>query len=78
MINTMSGQDLHTTEEWIRLLKEQADYTRDYRFNLYEKVNIGSKKKILDVGCGPGIVTTDIASLTDGCIIGIDIDDKKL
>ncbi|MBU7017708.1 MAG: methyltransferase domain-containing protein [Theionarchaea archaeon] len=74
----MSGQELHTTEEWIRLLEEQADYTREYRFNLYKKVNIESKKKILDVGCGPGIVTADIASLTDGYIVGIDIDDKKL
>lgn len=74
----MSGQDLHTTEEWIKLLEEQADYTRDYRFNLYKKVNIESKKKILDVGCGPGIVTKDIASLTNGHVVGIDIDDKKL
>jgi len=71
-------EELHTTEEWAKVLKEQADYTKEYRHNLYEKVDIQNKKNILDVGCGTGTVTEDIASLTDGCITGIDIDDKKL
>ena len=71
-------EDLFTTEEWVRLLKEQADITREYRHSLYEKVDIKNKKRILDVGCGTGTITADIASLTDGCITGIDIDGKKL
>lgn len=71
-------EDLFTTEEWMKLLKEQADITREYRHSLYEKVDIKNKKNILDVGCGTGIITADIASLTDGCITGIDIDGKKL
>ncbi|KYK32311.1 MAG: methyltransferase domain-containing protein [Theionarchaea archaeon] len=74
----MSRQDIHTPEEWAKILKEQADYTQEYRHNLYEKVDIKTKKNILDIGCGTGAVTTDIASLTDGYITGIDIDDKKL
>ena len=35
-------------------------------------------KKILDVGCGTGAVTRDIARLTKGKVLGIDIDKKKL
>lgn len=71
-------EELHTTEEWVRVLKEQAARTKEYRHNLYEKVDIQNKKRILDVGCGTGVITVDIASLTDGCITGIDIDGKKL
>ena len=41
-------------------------------------MDIKTKKNILDVGCGTGVVTADIASLTAGHITGIDIDDKKL
>lgn len=74
----MSRQDLHTTEEWIDILKEQADYTKEYRHNLYKKVGIKNKREILDVGCGTGVITADIALLTKGHVTGIDIDDKKL
>jgi ubiquinone/menaquinone biosynthesis C-methylase UbiE len=74
----MSGQKLHTTEEWVKILQEQADFTEEYRHNLYRRVNIQTKRNILDVGCGPGIVTVDIAALTTGHVTGIDVDDKKL
>lgn len=71
-------QDLFTTEDWIRILKEQADSTREYRHDLYRKVDIQSRKTILDVGCGTGVITADIASLAKGGVTGIDIDSAKL
>ena len=74
----MSKQDIHTPERWAEILKRQADNTREFRFNLYRKVDIQSKKNILDIGCGTGVITADIASLTEGEVTGIDIDDKKL
>lgn len=74
----MSRQDIHTPERWAEILKKQADYTKEYRHNLYAKVDIQNKKEILDIGCGTGAVTGDIASLTEGHITGVDIDDKKL
>jgi ubiquinone/menaquinone biosynthesis C-methylase UbiE len=45
---------------------------------LYEKVDLKNKKRILDVGCGTGAVTRDIALLTRGDVIGIDTDTEKL
>lgn len=66
------------TDDWVRFLKEQADYTKEYRHNLYTKVDIKNKMNILDVGCGTGAITADIASLTKGCITGIDIDGEPL
>lgn len=66
----------HNLEEWARMLEKLADYTRKHRHTLYEKVKIKNKKNILDVGCGTGVITADIASLTDGHITGIDVDKK--
>ncbi len=74
----MPEKALHTLEEWIEILKDQADFTRRYRHNLYEKVGLERKRNILDIGCGTGIVTQDIASLTEGKVTGIDIDGEKL
>lgn len=67
-----------TTQEWIKHLRYQADETKEHRHYLYEKVELKTKRRILDVGCGPGFITADIASLTGGRITGIDIDEKKL
>lgn len=67
-----------TTEEWAEFLKAQADRTREYRYTVYEKVDIRNKRKALDVGCGTGAVTSDIAFLTPGHLTGVDIDDRKL
>lgn len=71
-------QQTLTTEEWAKFLKDQADHTRAERQTLYEKVDLKAKQNILDIGCGTGAITTDIASLTTGHITGIDIDRKKL
>jgi len=67
-----------TTEDWARKLSQQAEDSRDYRNKLYNKVDLKSKKKILDVGCGTGAVTFDIARMTTGEVIGIDTDTEKL
>ncbi|UCF08749.1 MAG: methyltransferase domain-containing protein [Thermoplasmata archaeon] len=71
-------EDFMTTEDWIKKLKHQAEDSREYRHKLYEKVDLKSRKNILDVGCGTGAVTLDIAQLSGGEVIGIDIDPEKL
>jgi ubiquinone/menaquinone biosynthesis C-methylase UbiE len=71
-------QDEWTCEDWIKKLKYQAEDSREYRHKLYEKVDLKNKKRILDVGCGTGAVTLDIALLSDGEVVGIDIDSEKL
>lgn len=64
-------------EDWIKKLKQQAEDSREYRHALYEKVDLKNKKDILDVGCGTGAVTLDIAQSTNGHVVGIDIDSEK-
>jgi ubiquinone/menaquinone biosynthesis C-methylase UbiE len=67
-----------STEEWARKLKQQAEDSKEYRHKLYNKVGLKSKSKILDVGCGTGAITLDIALNTDGDVTAIDIDPEKL
>jgi ubiquinone/menaquinone biosynthesis C-methylase UbiE len=67
-----------TTSDLARKLKEQEEDYREYRHALYQKVDLASRRKILDVGCGTGVITADIASLTEGEITGIDISSENL
>lgn len=71
-------EDDWTIEDWAKKLKQQADESNEYRHKLYEKVDLKNKRRILDVGCGTGAVTMDIALLTKGDVVGVDIDDGKL
>jgi ubiquinone/menaquinone biosynthesis C-methylase UbiE len=66
------------TADWIRKLKQQAEDSREYRHKLYEKIDLKNKINILDVGCGTGAITLDIAEYTNGRVTGIDIDKEKL
>jgi ubiquinone/menaquinone biosynthesis C-methylase UbiE len=74
----MSDKGEWTTDDWVKNLKEQAEYFKEYRHNLYKKVSLKTKGQILDIGCGTGVITKDIAEYTHGRVTGIDIDHEKL
>ncbi len=59
-------------EELIKKLELQALETAEERFPLYLEVGLKEADLVLDVGCGSGIVTRDIAILTKGKVIGVD------
>jgi len=59
-------------KELIKKLELQAKETAEERLPLYLEVGLKDAKLVLDVGCGSGVVTRDIASLTQGIVIGID------
>lgn len=67
-----------TITDWIKILNQQAFQYKKYREFLYDRVDILHKKRILDIGCGTGAVTQDIAASTTGKVYGIDIDKEKL
>jgi SAM-dependent methyltransferase len=64
--------------DWARKLAQQAEESKEYRHGLYEKADLKNRERVLDIGCGTGDVTMDIAGHTDGGVVGIDIDDEKL
>jgi len=58
--------------DFIKKLELQALETAEERIPLYMEVGRKDAKLILDVGCGSGIVTRDIARLTKGTVIAVD------
>jgi ubiquinone/menaquinone biosynthesis C-methylase UbiE len=58
--------------DFIRKLELQALETAEERLPLYLNVGVKDAGFVLDVGCGSGFVTRDIARLTKGTVIGID------
>ena len=59
-------------DDLIKKLELQALETAEERFPLYLDVGLKEAELVLDVGCGSGIVTRDLAILTKGKVIGID------
>lgn len=49
-----------------------------YTVEAFQKLPKLDKPRILDIGCGSGVPTMELAKLSDGEIIGIDIDQKSL
>jgi len=69
--------DFHKRKEeelsdFIKKLELQALETAEERIPLYLDVGVKDAELILDVGCGSGFVTRDIANLTKGRVVGVD------
>ena len=58
--------------DFIKKLELQALETAEERLPLYLEVGLKDATLVLDMGCGSGVVTRDIAHLTKGKVIGID------
>jgi SAM-dependent methyltransferase len=46
--------------------------------SLFDRVGIPAGARILDVGCGAGDVTRELASRTSGQVVGLDLDEIKI
>ena len=68
----MSGR--LTVEEWEAQSVRQAAWTRAVRSQLYRRVNLLRAERVLDVGCGSGVVTEELAARTRGQVIAVDVD----
>ncbi len=49
-----------------------------YTIDAFRKLPKLEKPRILDIGCGSGVPTMELAKLSDGEVIGIDIDQESL
>ncbi len=58
--------------DFIKKLELQALETAEERLPLYLEVDLKDASLMLDVGCGSGMVTRDIAHLTKGKVVAID------
>jgi ubiquinone/menaquinone biosynthesis C-methylase UbiE len=63
-----------TTFQWHRRYQQQACWTQRLRNYLYEQVGIQHTQKILDIGCGTGVLENELNQLSSSQIFGLDID----
>lgn len=63
-----------TVEEWDGQFQRQARWTRSIRSRLYRQAELWRADLVLDVGCGTGAITEEVARSTGGQVIGLDLD----
>jgi len=66
--------------EGVQRLKILARVISEDTCALLDKANIKIGSRCIDIGCGGGVVTTELAKRTgpEGQVVGIDFDEKKL
>jgi ubiquinone/menaquinone biosynthesis C-methylase UbiE len=66
------GRTQKELDTFIKKLEQQTLETAEERYPIYIKAGLKDATCILDVGCGPGGVTKDIANHTNGEVYAID------
>lgn len=59
--------------DWHARFEQQARWTHDLRHYLYARASIESARRILDVGCGTGVLAAELFELCKAKIYGVDI-----
>jgi len=65
-------------QDQIRIYKRQAEWTSPMRRELYRRVRLASRKSVLDVGCGEGTITREMAGICKGEVQGVDLDPQMI
>ncbi|RLC62263.1 MAG: hypothetical protein DRI48_09770, partial [Chloroflexi bacterium] len=67
-------------EQWHAWFSVQAGWTRPTRTWLYRRVGLDRARDVLEVGCGTGVVTEELArfSSNSACVVGLDLDASGL
>lgn len=59
-------------EEWHTWFTVQANWTHQTRLWLYRQAGLGRAQTILEVGCGTGVITEELARLSQASVVGLD------
>jgi ubiquinone/menaquinone biosynthesis C-methylase UbiE len=63
-----------TPADWHAQFLRQAQWTQATRSQLYRRANLLRAECVLDVGCGTGAITVELARRSRGEVTGIDLD----
>jgi ubiquinone/menaquinone biosynthesis C-methylase UbiE len=69
--NRVMNEDL-----WDIHLSRQFGWTKKLRESIYDLIDLKSQKKILDAGCGIGLVSREMAEISGGQVHGVDLNPR--
>jgi ubiquinone/menaquinone biosynthesis C-methylase UbiE len=64
--------------DWHERFTVQAGWTKQLRQYLYQQVGLNEKSRILEIGCGTGVITSELKGYSSFQISGIDIQFDRL
>jgi ubiquinone/menaquinone biosynthesis C-methylase UbiE len=67
-----------TTAGWHNRYLQQAQWTNELRRFLYQKADLTTASRVLDVGCGTGALLSELIYESSGKVHGLDIDRSNL
>ncbi len=57
---------------WHARFRQQAGWTRELRRHLYERAGVRSARRVLEVGCGTGVITGELHGFTRSLVHGLE------
>lgn len=67
-----------TLTEWDQRFQQQATWTEDLRAYLYPQIELGKAQRVLDIGCGTGVLVPELCAQSEGQVYGGDWDLARL
>lgn len=64
--------------QWHQRYQQQARWTQNLRKYVYARAGIQSAKKVLDVGCGTGVLLDELSRIASRSIFGLDINHDSI
>jgi len=64
--------------DWHERFAIQAGWTKEMRHYLYNQVGLTEKSRVLEIGCGTGVITSELKQYTKTLASGIDIQFERL
>lgn len=65
-------------QSWHQRFLVQADWTKELRRYLVQQLGITPQSRILETGCGTGVITAELQEFTNNKPVGIDIEHDRL
>jgi ubiquinone/menaquinone biosynthesis C-methylase UbiE len=69
---------MESSIDWHSRFSQQANWTRDLRHYLFERAGLQNARRVMDVGCGTGVIENDLQNNTSAQTYGLDIDTSRL
>jgi len=65
-----------SAHDWHRRFELQSQWTQDTRYHLYSRAGVLNSQRVLDVGCGTGVLTKELSQSSINSTIGLDINSE--